>query len=136
MKSFFVLSVLLIGADFQRPDLSLESSPLDGSWELVSVTCPGSGQLFLATRRWTFSDTQWTYHGSNFIGQGTCKFGLQRNLQTIDMADISSGGYKLCGIWKFQGDKLMICHVLNSDDRPTNFHQKGVILTFKRVTSQ
>lgn len=132
MKIPFILGVLIMGADSQQPDLSLQPSPLDGSWDLVSVTC-GPGMLVLPIQRWSFFGTQWNYHGSNFKGHGTCKFGFRNNLHTVDIAESTFGKCKLCAIWKIQDEKLVICYVLNGDDRPSNFKEKGVILTFKRV---
>lgn len=134
-RLLLLLVLLLIGADFQQPDLSLEEmSPLDGSWDLVSTQVIGPGMLVLPDQRWVFSGKQWScsYSGAGFPGRGTLKLGVAGTVQTIDIVATTHGN--LFGIWAIRKDQLFILYVLNSKDRPASFVHNGVLLTFKRAS--
>lgn len=123
-----LLTMLLIGADSPQPDLSLvEISPLDGTWDLVSVKVQGPGKLYLPNQRWVFAGRDWTctYHGSNFKEKGTVKLGMAGKVQTVDLAESKFG------IWKIRDGQLLILYLVNRKDRPRNFKGNGVLLTFK-----
>lgn len=124
-----VMVLILSGADFTRPDLTLlEDQQLDGTWLCVTYASGGTVQA---------DKDVWTFRGEKFNCNGSAWLVKRRpevNARAIDLV-IGNGPSYLPAIWKVEDGKLLICYMPGSTPRPTRFAPAGgsVLRTFKRL---
>lgn len=126
------IAVLLAGADFQQPDLTLvPEGSLEGTWDNLAIKERGSKTSWTSFQ-WTFKDGKVAmskFGKANFTGT----FLTQQN-HNPPRIDINYTGGTICGIYEIKGAELRICCKYNSKDRPDRVDGgKYTVLIFQRA---
>lgn len=132
-RLLFLLALLLIGADSQRPDLAIEKgTELDGTWDVVTLVYRGT--RFPSSARWSFAAKKIAtadLSGKKF--GGVFQIGCEGGMNTLDIQ--WGNGFRQAGIFKFEDGNLIISTTYHSNEpRPTTFDERGYMLIFRRAT--
>jgi uncharacterized protein (TIGR03067 family) len=87
-----------------------EAKRLEGTWKFVSLTSDGdeAKQEFIQKARWVIQGKTITFPGPN-EGKITFEVDPSRSPKTIDMTSVAGPGKTAEGIYKIEGERLMIC---------------------------
>ena len=110
---------------------------LEGEWKVESWE--QLGQMLELSADWSFKGDKYTLNMGANLEEGSIKLDTAKKPHTIDLK-ITGGncaGNDQFGIYKFDGDKLIVCLAWPGDkDRPTEFKStadaRTILITLKR----
>jgi uncharacterized protein (TIGR03067 family) len=134
MRTLWVLPLLMLAVpDRQDPtpkDAGLPVDQIIGDWRCINDT----GDT-VHTFRITRTDSLWSINGQPHPDNGLSAdivLDATKNPATIDFTP-KRGGEKILGIWKVEGDKLILAFHGGNQSRPTEFVQSANLHRFRRI---
>lgn len=138
MRAFAV--VLLIAGTTFAADKDAELKSLEGTWVLDAATLDGRDHaLDFDGMKLILKGTDYAIEFGNNSDKGTITIDLAKSPKWIDIKTGEKGPFKgktLPGIYKLEGDKLVLCCHADAEKRPSDFDAKSktrnMLLTYKR----
>jgi uncharacterized protein (TIGR03067 family) len=132
-------SLLLAGATFAA-DKDAEVKALEGTWVLDAAELDGRDHTDdFAGMKLILKGTDYTIEFAENSDKGTFTVNAEKMPKWIDIKTGAKGpfmGKTLPGIYKIDGDKLVLCCHADAKARPTEFDAKkttrNMLLTYKR----
>ena len=132
----FVTAWLLPVAMAQEKKEKKDQEAIQGSWKVVKLERHGKVNTgAFREDTWIFKDDELSMVGKDkTFAKAAFKLDPSKKPKSIEMpiTDGASKGKTRLGIYRIDGDKLMICH---GEERPKEFSGEGkaILLEFERV---
>jgi len=131
--------VLLIAAGGPAQDTKKELEKLQGEWTMVSMETKGmkAGDKVVKQYKLTIKGDQWTVTTLKGGARATFKIDPSKNPKTIDLTfELNKKGTPSRGIYKLEGDTLILCRAAGDRERPKEFkttEEAGILVVWKRA---
>src|SRR6476620_3769727 len=134
------LSVLLVVGTTLAADKDAELKALEGAWVLDAATADGMDHTDLfAGMKLILKGNEYTIKFAENSDKGTFTLDPDKSPKWIDIKTGEKGPFKgltLPGIYKIEGEKLVVCLQADGKKRPAEFDAKqktrNMLLTYKR----
>jgi uncharacterized protein (TIGR03067 family) len=133
-----ILSLIVASTILAADDT--DPKPLAGTWAIHAATLGGRDHLDdFKSMVLTVDGTKYEVGFATVKDEGTLSVGANKEHKTIDLKTKPGGLFKgrsMPGIYKFDGDKLVICLNTETQDRPSKYEAPErspiMLLTFVR----
>jgi uncharacterized protein (TIGR03067 family) len=142
-RCLFLAVIVGVSGAFAAPGLKEDKSDLkklQGDWEIVTWDQFGQRIRTNGTWTWSFKDSKYTLDQGTNLEEGSIKLdpGKKPGVMDLDITGGNCKGKEQLGIYKFDGDALVLCLAWPGDaERPTDFKSspetRWILITLKRV---